>query len=77
MLTKIGGRVSFRFIRVYWLNLDVSNLYQFEGKVQSYNKMNANTLLSVIIWKYGQKYYDIPKSRHLYIEICEKPYFIH
>ena len=51
-------------------------IYQIKGNVQSYNKMNANTLLSVIIWKYGQKYYDIPKSRHLKTEICEKPYFI-
>ena len=41
-------------------------IYQIKGNVQSYNKMNANTLLSVIIWKYGQKYYDIPKN-----DICK------
>ena len=40
-------------------------IYQIKGNVQRYNKSHANILLSVTILTYGQKYYDIPKSRHL------------
>ena len=60
MLAKEEGRVYFRYIKVYRFKQDVSNLYQIKNNVQSYNKSYANIMLAVIIWKYGQKYYDIP-----------------
>ena len=49
MLAKQGGRVCFRYIKVYQLKLDVSNLYLIKDNVQSYNKSHANIMLAVII----------------------------